>query len=179
MCRRHVALALFTLALGCSPNEPTFRVAASARTGEAESPAAPTFAAAASPSTEGWNRAQIDWVTHAEALRRAQAEHRPICVVMHADWCGHCHNYMHVFEDPRIVERAHRMVMVLLDVDAEPEVASLYAGDGGYVPRTYFVAPTGSIMNVDAHRPRFQHFFHESDPTSLLAAMDEALAQSP
>ena len=172
--RQLCALALSTLALGCSPNEPTFRVAANAR---AREPEATAFTPAAEPSRDGWNRAQIEWVTHAEALRRAEAQDRPICVVMHADWCGHCHNYMHVFEDPRIVERAQRMVMVLLDVDAEPEVASLYAGDGGYVPRTYFVAPTGSIMNVDAHRPRFQHFFHESNPTSLLTAMDEALAQ--
>jgi thiol:disulfide interchange protein len=172
MLRLLLALALATLAVACSPTEPTFRVSASART-----PEVPSFTAAAEPSRDGWNRAQIDWVTHEEAMRRAAVDRQPVCVVMHADWCGHCHNFMHVFEDPRIVERAQRMHMVLLDVDAEPAIASRYATDGGYVPRTYFVEASGSIMNVDAHRPRFQHFFHESDPTSLLSGMDEALAQ--
>lgn len=174
LLRLHSLLALSSLAIACT-QEPTFRVAASQRTHEA--PSAPTFVAAAEPSRDGWNRTQIEWVSHEEALRRAEADHRPICIVMHADWCGHCHNYMHVFEDPRIVERAHRMHMVLLDVDAEPAIASRYASDGGYVPRTYFAAADGSILPVDAHRPRFQHFFHESDPTSLLTGMDEALAR--
>ena len=175
MVRLHLPLALSALTLACSPNEPTFRVAASAPS--AEAPAAQAFVAAAQPSVGDWNHAQIDWITHEEALRRAAADQQPICVVMHADWCGHCHNYLHVFEDPRIVERAGRMHMVLLDVDAEPAIASRYATDGGYVPRTYFVEASGAIMNVDAHRPRFQHFFHESDPTSLLTAMDEALGR--
>ena len=175
MLRLLLALALATLAVACSPTEPTFRVSASARTPEV--PTASSFRAAAEPSRDGWNRAQIDWVTHEEAMRRAGTDHQPVCVVMHADWCGHCHNFMHVFEDPRIVERAQRMHMVLLDVEAEPAIASRYATDGGYVPRTYFVAASGSITNVDAHRPRFPHSFPESDPTSLLSGMDEALAQ--
>ncbi|MFO0715147.1 MAG: thioredoxin family protein [Sandaracinus sp.] len=165
--------------LACAPSEPRFRGTGHGRTDErAAAPTpAPRRPMAAEPSREGWNDAQIDWVSHEDAVARARRERRPVMVVMHADWCGHCRNYMHVFEDARIVERSQRMLMVRLDVDEEPEVAALYASDGTYVPRTYFVGPDGAVLDVGASNPRYRHFFDEHDPSSLLAGMDAALAQ--
>jgi protein-disulfide reductase (glutathione) len=97
---------------------------------------------------------------------------------MHADWCPHCRNYSHVFEDPRIVARARQMEMVRVNVDHEPDVANRFQLDGTYVPRTYFVAADGTPINeIDAHRPRYRYFYDERDPGSLLAAMDAALAR--
>jgi uncharacterized protein YyaL (SSP411 family) len=136
------------------------------------------YVPAAQPSLEGWNRAQIDWVTYDQAIARARTEHKPICVVMHADWCPHCHNYAHVFEDPRVVARAREMLMVLLNVDEQPQVASRFQLDGPYVPRTYFLAPDGNAMaDIDAHRPQYRYFFAERDPSSILGAMEAALAR--
>jgi thiol:disulfide interchange protein len=132
---------------------------------------------AAEPSREGWNDAQIEWVSHEDAMARARREGRPMMVVMHADWCGHCRNYAHVFEDARIVERSRRMLMVRLDVDDEPELAARYAADGTYVPRTYFVGADGAVLDVGASNPRYRHFFDEHDPSSLLAGMDAALTR--
>jgi protein-disulfide reductase (glutathione) len=162
--------ACVVLISACSPSEPTFR-------GSAGGGAVAARPVAGEPSREGWNDAQIDWISHEDAMARARRDGRPVMVVMHADWCGHCRNYAHVFEDARIVERSRRMLMVRLDVDAEPELASRYARDGTYVPRTYFVGADGRILDVDARRPRYQHFFDENDPASLLAGMDAALAR--
>ncbi len=172
---RLAALLPLVVLVACSSREPRFRGAA--RTRAAEPAAATARPRAPEPSREGWNVAQIDWVSHDDALRRARLEGRTVCVVMHADWCGHCRNYAHVFEDPRIVDRSERLLMVRVDVDAEPEIASRYAADGGYVPRTYFLAPDGSVLDIDAHRERYRHFFDEHDPSSLLAGMDAALAR--
>lgn len=133
---------------------------------------------ATAPSREGWNDAQIDWQPYEGGLARAREERRPVCLVMHADWCPHCLRYSHVFEDPRIVERARDFVMVRIDVDDEPDVARRHELDGRYVPRTYFLAPDGSVLeDVDARRPRFRYFYDENDPGSLLASMEAVLAR--
>ncbi|MFN9939283.1 MAG: thioredoxin domain-containing protein, partial [bacterium] len=58
-------------------------------------------------------------------------------LVFYAEWCPHCHNYAHVFEDPRIVAKARDFVMVRVDADAAPAVASRYDLDGAYLPRTH------------------------------------------
>ena len=76
----------------------------------------------------------------------------------------------------RIVASAGRFVMVRVDSDAQRDVAARYALDGGYVPCTYFLQPDGAPMaDVTAHHPRFQYFFDEHDPASLLAGMTQAL----
>lgn len=140
---------------------------------------APSAPIAGEPSRDGWNTAQIAWLPYEAGLARARAENRPIVLVMHAGWCGHCRTYSHVFEDPRIVERARSLVMVRIDTDAEPDIARRYQIDGGYVPRTFFLAPDGTVRaEIDARRPQYRYFFDESDPSSLLAAMDIALGRS-
>lgn len=194
-------VVLFALAFpACTPSGPSFRPArdrearapiavaepvpdlappSAPAPAPAPAPPSPSPSPAAEPSRDGWNTAQIDWQPYEAGLARARAENRPVVVVMHADWCVHCRNYSHVFEDPRIVERARSLVMVRVDTDAEPDVARRFQLDGGYVPRTYFLAPDGTVRaEIDARRPQYRYFFHESDPTSLLAAMDTALGRS-
>jgi thioredoxin-like negative regulator of GroEL len=156
-------VALIVVALGCNPTE------------RAAPPAANARPMAAEPSRDGWNDAQIEWQSFESGMARARAEHKPVCLVMHADWCPHCRNYSHVFEDPRIVARARSMVMVRVNVDHAPDVANRYQLDGTYVPRTYFLAQDGTPMaDIDVHRPQFRYFFDEHQPESLLAAMDAA-----
>jgi thioredoxin-like negative regulator of GroEL len=132
---------------------------------------------AAAASTEDWNAAQIAWQTFDTGSARARAEHKPMCLVFFADWCPHCRNYAHVFEDPRVVDRARNMIMVHVNVDEAPDVAARYAIDGAYVPRTYFLSSDGTpIAGIDAQRDRFRYFFDEHDPAGLLTAMASALA---
>ena len=119
--------------------------------------------------------------TRAASSKRRGAN-KPVCLVFYTTWCPHCRNYSHVFDDPRVVERARDFVMVRLDADAEATVAAKYQVDGGYIPRTYFphLAPTARLdKTIHAPRARSQYFYDERDQQgSLLAGMSAALQNS-
>ncbi|UQA57218.1 thioredoxin family protein [Polyangium aurulentum] len=133
-------------------------------------------AAAANAGGESWNAAQIKWLSYADGLARAKAENKPICLVFYTEWCPHCRNYSRVFNDPKIVERAREFVMIRVNPDEQSDIGEKYAPDGGYVPRTFFLAPDGTLMaDVRAPRPQFVYFFDEHNPASLLAGMEAAL----
>jgi thioredoxin-like negative regulator of GroEL len=145
--------------------------------GDSTHDAAPTASAAAasSPSTDGWNVAQVDWQPYEAGLKKAKDGNKPVCLIFSTTWCPHCKNFSHVFEDPRIVARARDFVMVHLDADAEPTIAAKYQVDGGYIPRTYFLAPDGTLdPTIHATRPRSMYFYDERDPGSLLVGMNAA-----
>jgi hypothetical protein len=128
------------------------------------------------PATgEGWNAAQIDWQPYEAGILHARTDHKPVCLVFYTTWCPHCRNFSHVFDDPRIVSRARDFVMVRIDADAEPALATKYSKDGGYIPRTFFLGPDGTLdESIHPPRPRFQYFYDESDPGSLVAGMETA-----
>jgi len=130
---------------------------------------------AAKPSAEGWNASQIDWQPYDTGLAQAKTQKKPVCLVFYTSWCPHCKNYSHVFEDPRVVASSHDFVMVHLDADANEAVASRYALDGGYIPRTYFLSSDGTVdSSIHAMRPSSRFFYDEHDQGALLAAMDTA-----
>ena len=123
----------------------------------------------------GWNDGQIEWLQYDAALARAKEQKKPILLVVYANWCPHCKNYSHVFEDPRVVQRAKDFVMVKVDADDEKGPAAANAIDGGYVPRTFFLGPDGKVdPEIHAPRDKFKFFYDERDPGSILAGMDAA-----
>jgi protein-disulfide reductase (glutathione) len=159
---------------GSGPAEPA---AAASAASPLPAPLAPPARSGQERQEQGWNAAQIDWQPFDGALQRARAEHKPVCLVFYTTWCPHCRAFSHVFEDPRIVERAKRFSMVRLDADKESALASRYAPDGPYIPRTFFLSADGTIDSaIRRDRPKYQYFYDERDPGSLLAAMDTALA---
>jgi thioredoxin-like negative regulator of GroEL len=190
--RRAQALVRITLVLGVAlpgcraqpTEEGGIRPEASARSAQATEarPRAPVHAAGVA-AAETWNAQQIDWQGYEAGLARAKAEGKPLCLVLYTNWCPHCRNYSHVFDDPKVVERAKGFVMVRANADEEPELAGKFAKDGGYVPRTFFLAPDGTLAeDIHAPRPKYRYFFDEHNPASLLGGMDEAqrtLARSP
>jgi protein-disulfide reductase (glutathione) len=134
---------------------------------------APVRAAAA--GGESWNAAQIDWQPYEAGLAQARAQNKPVCLVLYTNWCPHCRNYSRVFDDPQVVERARGFVMIRANADEEPAVAGKYASDGGYVPRTFFLAADGTLdPEIHAPRPKFRYFYDERDPRSLLGGMETA-----
>lgn len=130
----------------------------------------------AAATDESWNVAQIDWQPYEAGLGRARAQNKPVCLVLYTSWCPHCRNYSRVFDDPQVVERARSFVMVRANADEEPALAGKFVPDGGYVPRTFFLAPDGTLdPEIHAPRPKFLYFYDERSPASLLDGMGQAL----
>jgi protein-disulfide reductase (glutathione) len=125
-----------------------------------------------------WNEGAIAWKSLDEGLALAKKEQKPLLLVVYTEWCPHCANYAKVFHDSKVVEKAKQLVMVRLDQDTDKATAQKYAPDGGYIPRTLFFAPDGTLApDVHAPRPQYKYFYDEKDPASVLAGMDAALAK--
>ena len=124
-----------------------------------------------------WNDAGIAWRSYEEGLKEANAQKKPICLVFYTDWCPHCTNYSRVFHDAGIVAKAKSFVMIRVNKDQNAELSKKYAPDGEYIPRTYFLAPDGTLNeSITEQRPSYKYFYNESVPSSLLRGMDAALA---
>jgi protein-disulfide reductase (glutathione) len=133
---------------------------------------------AAPAGAHDWNDGAIAWKSLDDALPLAKKEQKPVCLIVYTEWCPHCANYAKVFHDPKVVAKAKQLVMVRVDQDKDKERTKAYAPDGGYIPRTLFLAPDGTLApEVHAPRPQYKYFFDEKDPASVLAGMDAALAK--
>ncbi len=133
--------------------------------------AAPAFA-------HDWNDKNIAWQGLDEGLALAKKDKKPVCLIVYTEWCPHCGNFSKVFHDPKVVEKAKQFVMIHVDQDKEKERTAGYAPDGGYIPRTLFLASDGTLAaDVHAPRPQYQYFYDEKDPASVLGGMDAALAK--
>jgi thiol:disulfide interchange protein len=134
--------------------------------------------AAARPAQAGgdWNDQGIKWRTYDEALAEARKTKKPVLLIFYTDWCPHCANYSKVFHDPKVVEKSKQFVMVRINGDQNQELSKKYALDGAYIPRTYFLTPSGTV-DADIHAPRdqFKYFYDEKNPESVLAGMNTAL----
>jgi thiol-disulfide isomerase/thioredoxin len=171
-----LALVFAPLAAACGRQvDEASSLDAGPTTSAARANRAPATAPAAARSGEGWNAGEIDWQPYEAGLVRAKAQNKPVCLVFYTTWCPHCRNFSHIFEDPRVVAKARDFVMVHLDADAEEAVASKYSLDGTYIPRTFFLAPDGTVDgSIHAPRERSRYFYDEQNPNSLLAAMETA-----
>ena len=125
-----------------------------------------------------WNEGQISWKGHDDGLAAAKKEKKPVCLVLYTEWCPHCSNYSKVFHDPKVVDKSKQFVMVRLDKDKNAELSKRYSPDGEYIPRTYFLSSDGTLdPSIHAPREQYKYFYNESDPASVLAGMDAALAK--
>ena len=164
-------LPALALVLGACRADPSVDAPATSTTSEA----APSSAEPASAAGETWNASQIDWQPYEAGLARAKAENKPICLIFYTSWCPHCRTYSHVFDDPKVVAKARNFVMIRVNADDQSELARKFAKDGGYIPRTFFLAPDGTPdFSIHAPRDKFIYFYDERNPASLLAGMDEA-----
>jgi thiol:disulfide interchange protein len=174
--RRSFASSLVALAIvlpGCKETENTEGIRPEI---SALPPELRPQAGAAARGGETWNAAQIDWQPYEAGLARAKAQKKPVCLVFYTNWCPHCRNFSHVFDDPKVALRSKDFVMIHANAEEEAAVANQYAKDGVYVPRTFFLSPDG-VLDPELHapRPKFLYFYDERDPGSLLAGMEAAL----
>jgi thiol:disulfide interchange protein len=179
-------LALGSLA-GCdadAPKEWSRPRPAAAATLTATAAPKPTVAATATatarptpptPAGESWGGGAIAWRTPDDGLAEAKRDGRPVLLVLYTSWCPHCKNYSKLFTDERIVTASKQFVMIRANSDEASDFADRYAPDGGYIPRTFFLKPDGSLLSeVRASDGQYKYFYDEKDPAPLLAAMDRA-----
>jgi thiol-disulfide isomerase/thioredoxin len=133
--------------------------------------------AVAAPALAGgdWNDSGIAWQPYEQGLAQAKKDGKPVCLIFFTEWCPHCTNYSKVFHDPKVVAESKKFVMIRLDKDKNGEVSKQYALDGEYIPRTYFLSPSGQVeTGIHASRDKFLYFYDEHDPAPLLSSMAEA-----
>ena len=172
-----VCLCLGTL-LGCATRGSDFEPAPGdvAPEGEVAAPTAPAAPFDFDTAPRDWNPSGIAWREHAAGLAEARSTGKPVMLVMHAEWCGPCHDYARIFYAPEVVSLARQFVMILVDSDRDPAANQRYATDGTYLPRTYFLDSNGQHRTrVVSEHPRFRYFFNQRDPRVTVAAMRLAL----
>lgn len=168
-------LPALALVLGACRADPSTDAPPTGSTSEAAPPAAAPSPSPASAEAETWNASRIDWQPYEAGLARAKAENKPVCLIFYTSWCPHCKTYSRVFDDPRVVARARNFVMIRLNADDHGDIARKFAKDGGYIPRTFFLAANGTPdFSIHAARDKFVYFYDERNPASILGGMDEA-----
>eukprot|EP00095_Tigriopus_kingsejongensis_P005836 snap_masked-scaffold425_size175135-processed-gene-0.22 protein:Tk05836 transcript:snap_masked-scaffold425_size175135-processed-gene-0.22-mRNA-1 annotation:"thioredoxin domain-containing protein 12" len=123
----------------------------------------------------GWNE-QIGWVsTWDEALQRASAEHKPICLLIHRTWCGACHNLRPQFVASTAIEGLSQHLVMINSADEAEFTDEQFAPDGGYVPRILFFDPQGRLYpEIVSRTDKFQYFHSQTD--TIVEAMQRVLA---
>ncbi|GIW43673.1 MAG: hypothetical protein KatS3mg077_0955 [Candidatus Binatia bacterium] len=121
---------------------------------------------------EDWNDAKIQWRTYEEGLQEAKKSGKPVCLIFYTTWCPHCANYSRVFQNDEIVELAKKFVMVRVDADKRRDLSDQYKPDGAYIPRTFFLSPSGELdPSLDAGRSQYKFFYDEHNPAHIAKAM--------
>jgi thiol:disulfide interchange protein len=122
-----------------------------------------------------WNSAEIDWKDMRSGVKEATATGKPVLMLFQATWCSACKKYRSVFKSPDIVAASRGLVMILVDIDKNPEINSGFSPDGVYVPRTIFLDATGEIRrDLKGADPQYPHSLDISGPGELLALMKRA-----
>lgn len=138
-------------------------------------------AAARQPNmAELWNGAEIAWQEVGPGIREASRTGKPVVMLFHASWCGSCRRYRSVWKDPGVVAASKSFVMILVDVDQNPDANGAFSPDGTYVPRTIFYTAEGDVMtDVVGKDPQYPHTIDLDDPTELRTLMQKAAARAP
>ncbi len=148
------------------------------RSPTAEVPEVPT--AAMPPPSRG---AAIAWPSTLrarswdDAIRDARTRHRPVLVVVYANWCPHCHELAPLFADPEVVRLAQQMDVVFQDADqTSATLAQSIQSYGQYVPRVFFFRSDGTVRaDITSPNSRFPYFYTPGDLAALRASMHRAL----
>lgn len=124
---------------------------------------------------ELWNGSQIDWREVGPGIRESNQTGKPVIMLFHASWCSSCKRYREVWKDPGVVAASKNFVMVLVDVDSDPDANGAFSPDGTYVPRTIFYTSEGDVMkNAHGKDPEYPHTIDLDDPEELRTLMEKA-----
>lgn len=129
---------------------------------------------------ELWNGAEIAWREIGPGVREATRTGKPVIMLFHASWCPSCKRYREVWKDQGVVEASRNFVMILVDVDKDPDANGAFSPDGTYVPRTLFLDAEGNVKS-DAHGsdPQYPHSLNIDSPDELRSLMQKAGGSQP
>ena len=133
------------------------------------------------PSSEegptDWNASAIRWRDYDAGMAEARASGKPVVLILYTDWCPHCHNYSRVFYADELEKLASAFVMIRVERDGHPDISARYDLDGDYVPRTFFLAPSGVLqVELQSDNPEYRYFLDEHEPDELIGLMRRALS---
>jgi len=107
-------------------------------------PALAAIALLAGPHAEpaGGVRWERNWE---QAVKKAQAAHKPLLIDFWADWCGWCRRLDRTtYLDPTVVRLAQEFVAVKVNTEGAPrEVAIAARYEVGTLPTILFISPSG------------------------------------
>jgi thiol-disulfide isomerase/thioredoxin len=126
-----------------------------------------------------WNPGGVAWRPYVEGLATGKASNQPILLIFYTDWCPHCHHYSRLFHDPEVARLSSRFVMIRVERDGNRELSARYDIDGEYIPRTFFLTPSGAVLTeLTSDNEDFLYFLDEHDPTELVMLMQQALERA-
>ncbi len=128
------------------------------------------------PGSRRWNGSQIQWRSWDDGLAESRRTGRPMIAVLHATWCRTCRSYRRIFYTFAAVEKAKQVVMVLVDVDQQAEIANKLTPDGRYVPRNFAIDARGMPrLEIVSSNPKYKYFLDPSQPSGFTAFVDRVL----
>jgi thiol:disulfide interchange protein len=128
---------------------------------------------------ELWNGAEIAWQDVGPGIRESTRTGKPVIMLFHASWCTSCKRYRQVWKDRGVVAASKDFVMILVDVDKDPDANGAFSPDGTYVPRTIFYNAEGDVMaDIKGKDPEYPHTIDLDDPTELRTLMEKAAGKA-
>lgn len=125
----------------------------------------PVSSAPTAPSSEtdslAWGNA-VQWRDWESAVATAEAENKPICLVVYASWCPRCKELAPVFQRHDIAHATANAIMVHQDQDAADAgwLQERYGAYGRYIPRILFLDPRGEVHeDLQSGHPRYPYFY--------------------
>jgi thiol:disulfide interchange protein len=132
-------------------------------------------AAGQPPMADLWNGAEIAWQEVGPGIRESSRTGKPVVMLFHASWCTSCKRYRQVWKDEDVVAASKNFVMILVDVDKDPDANGAFSPDGTYVPRTIFYTAEGDVMSDVVGKDReYPHTIDLDDPAELRTLMQKA-----
>lgn len=124
-----------------------------------------------------WNSAQIEWLSFEDGAREARRSGKRMLVVFHTTWCPHCTRYRKQFFDRRVTALARKLVMVLVDRDADPATNARYGAFGRYIPRTMVLDSRARLVTgIRGPHADYPHYLDTYGPDDLIRMMTRAAA---
>jgi thiol-disulfide isomerase/thioredoxin len=181
-----VLLSLLVLSVACQSGKAPTRKSGTGEDIAAAAAPAPSHTAPPSPQpapahAQGPNDihfpSTIEWHTWDEGLRLAKAQHKPMMVVVYADWCPKCRALAPVFAMKEVATLARKMIVVRQNHDDDPAWLQPFNQKyGGYVPRIFFFDDDGHVKeDVKSGHPRYPFFYAAQQPESLTRSMRQAI----